>query len=80
MLAQTPSRPTWARSSRLSGGCREHERNLPRPRGPVLDEWVVQVLRTSYSAEDTPVHALETVCAATRPLFPIGQVACAGEF
>ena len=33
------------------------------------DEWVVQVLRTSYSAEDTPVHALETVCAATRHLW-----------
>src|SRR5215204_3043527 len=26
-------------------------------------EWVVQILRTSYSTEDTPVHALETVCA-----------------
>lgn len=44
------------------------------------DEWVVQVLRTSYSTEDTPVHALETVCAATRHLFPIGQVADADEF
>jgi GntR family transcriptional regulator len=44
------------------------------------DEWVVQILRTSYSTEDTPVHALETVCAATRHLFPIGQVAGADEF
>lgn len=44
------------------------------------DEWVVQVLRTSYSTEDTPVHALETVCSATRHLFPIGQVAGADEF
>jgi transcriptional regulator with XRE-family HTH domain len=44
------------------------------------DEWIVQVLRTSYSTEDTPVHALETVCAATRHLFPIGQVAGADEF
>jgi DNA-binding GntR family transcriptional regulator len=44
------------------------------------DEWVVQVLRTSYSTEDTPVHALETICAATRHLFPIGQVAGADEF
>lgn len=43
-------------------------------------EWVVQVLRTSYSTEDTPVHALETICAATRHLFPIGQVADADEF
>lgn len=44
------------------------------------DEWVVQILRTSYSTEDTPVHALETVCSATRHLFPIGQVAGADEF
>lgn len=44
-----------------------------------LGEWVVQILRTSYSTEDTPVHALETVCAATRHLFPIGQVAGADE-
>lgn len=44
------------------------------------DEWVVQVLRTSYSVEDTPVHALETICAATRHVFPIGQVAGADEF
>lgn len=43
-------------------------------------EWVVQVLRTSYSTEDTPVHALETVCAASRHIFPIGQVAGADEF
>ena len=39
------------------------------------DEWIVQVLRTSYSTEDTPVQALETICAATRHIFPIGQVA-----
>jgi DNA-binding GntR family transcriptional regulator len=45
-----------------------------------LDEWVVQILRTSYSAEDTPVHALETVCSATRHLFPVGQVAGSDEF
>jgi DNA-binding GntR family transcriptional regulator len=43
-------------------------------------EWVVQVMRTSYSTEDTPIHALETVCAATRHIFPIGQVAGADEF
>lgn len=43
-------------------------------------EWVVQILRTSYSTEDTPVHALETICAATRHLFPIDQVAGADEF
>jgi DNA-binding GntR family transcriptional regulator len=43
-------------------------------------EWIVQVMRTSYSTEDTPIHALETVCAATRHIFPIGQVAGADEF
>jgi len=44
------------------------------------EEWVVQVIRCSYSTEDTPVHALETICAATRHIFPIGQVAGADEF
>ena len=43
-------------------------------------EWVVQVIRTGYSAEDTPIHCLETVCAATRHVFPIGQVAGSDEF
>jgi GntR family transcriptional regulator len=43
-------------------------------------EWVVQVLRASYSTEDTPVHTLETICAATRHVFPIGQVAGVDEF
>lgn len=44
------------------------------------DEWVVQVLRASYSSEDTPVHILETICAASRHTFPIGQVAGADDF
>ena len=44
------------------------------------DEWIVQVLRTSYSTEDTPIHALETICAATRHVFPVGQVAGVDEF
>jgi GntR family transcriptional regulator len=43
-------------------------------------EWVVQILRTSYSADDTPIHALETVCAASRHVFPITQVSGADEF
>jgi GntR family transcriptional regulator len=43
-------------------------------------EWVVQVLRTGYATDDTPVHTLETVCAASRHVFPIGQVAGADEF
>ena len=41
------------------------------------DEWIIQILRTSYS---TPVHALETICAASRHIFPIGQVAGTDEF
>lgn len=43
-------------------------------------EWVVQVLRASYSSEDSPVHTLETICAATRHVFVIGQAAGADEF
>lgn len=43
-------------------------------------EWVVQVLRASYSSEGTPVHILETICAATRHIFPIGQVGGLDEF
>jgi GntR family transcriptional regulator len=43
-------------------------------------EWVVQVLRASYSTEDTPIHTLETICAASRHIFPIGQAADADEF
>ncbi|GAA0934254.1 UTRA domain-containing protein [Nonomuraea longicatena] len=43
-------------------------------------EWVVQVLRASYSTEGTPVHTLETICAATRHIFPIGQVGGVDEF
>jgi DNA-binding GntR family transcriptional regulator len=43
-------------------------------------EWVVQIVRGSYSTEDTPVHTLETICSATRHVFPIGQVAGADEF
>jgi len=43
-------------------------------------EWVVQVLRASYSTEDTPIHVLETICAASRHVFTIGQVAGADEF
>ncbi len=43
-------------------------------------EWVVQVLRASYSTEDTPVHALETICAASRHVFPVRQAAGDDEF
>jgi GntR family transcriptional regulator len=43
-------------------------------------EWVVQVLRASYSVEGTPVHTLETICAATRHIFPIRQVQGHDEF
>ncbi|MCK9872705.1 hypothetical protein MRI28_24225 [Nocardiopsis dassonvillei] len=43
-------------------------------------EWVVQVLRVSHSTEDVPVHALETICAATRHVFPIGQAVGSDQF
>ncbi|MER6830769.1 UTRA domain-containing protein [Streptosporangium sp. NPDC000563] len=43
-------------------------------------EWVVHILRTGYSDEDVPVHVLETVCAASRHVFPIGQVSGHDEF
>ncbi|WP_326645335.1 UTRA domain-containing protein [Streptosporangium sp. NBC_01755] len=43
-------------------------------------EWVVQVLRAGYSSEDTPVHVLETICAANRHVFSIGQVSGYDEF
>ncbi|MER5650766.1 UTRA domain-containing protein [Streptosporangium sp. NPDC002524] len=43
-------------------------------------EWVVQVLRAGYSDEDVPVHVLETICAASRHIFPIGQVTGHDEF
>jgi len=43
-------------------------------------EWIVQIVRISYSTEDTPVHCLETICAASRHMFPIGQVAGSDEF
>ncbi|MEV4563619.1 UTRA domain-containing protein [Nonomuraea sp. NPDC049419] len=43
-------------------------------------EWVVQVLRTGYSTDDVPVHALETICAATRHVFTITQVTGHDEF
>jgi GntR family transcriptional regulator len=44
------------------------------------DEWIVQILRTSYSTEGTSIYALETICAASRHIFPIGQVAGIDEF
>lgn len=46
----------------------------------VPGEWVVQVLRVSYSTEDVPIHALETICAASRHSFPIGQVTGSDQF
>jgi GntR family transcriptional regulator len=44
------------------------------------DDWVVQIVRASYSTEDTPIHTLETICAATRHVFPVGQIAGTDEF
>ena len=49
----------------------------PRPR---TGEWIVQIQRTSYSTKGTPIHALETICSASRHIFPIGQIAGIDEF
>ncbi|GAA3807890.1 hypothetical protein GCM10022226_29960 [Sphaerisporangium flaviroseum] len=43
-------------------------------------EWIVQIVRAGYSVDGTPVHVLETICAASRHVFPIGQVTGADEF
>lgn len=43
-------------------------------------EWIVQLLRASYSTEDTPVHILETLCAASRHVFTISQGGGRAEF
>jgi GntR family transcriptional regulator len=43
-------------------------------------EWVVQLLRASYSTEDTPVHMLETICAASRHVFTVSQAGGLREF
>jgi DNA-binding GntR family transcriptional regulator len=43
-------------------------------------EWVVQVLRASYSSEDTAIHVLETICSANRHVFVIGQATGADQF
>lgn len=43
-------------------------------------EWVVEVLRASYSDQDEPIHVLQTVCAGSRHVFEITQVAGVDEF
>jgi GntR family transcriptional regulator len=43
-------------------------------------EWVVEVLRASYSVQDEPIHVLQTVCAGSRHVFEITQIAGADEF
>ncbi|HZE34635.1 MAG TPA: UTRA domain-containing protein [Actinoallomurus sp.] len=43
-------------------------------------EWAVQVLRASYSGDDTPVHMMESVCAASRHIFTVSQGAGLQEF
>ncbi|MET9336506.1 hypothetical protein [Nonomuraea sp. NPDC003804] len=56
----------------------------PGSRADVLElepgEWIVQVLRASYSTEGTPIHVQGTICAANRHIFPIGQVSGHDEF
>ncbi|MFG1823290.1 UTRA domain-containing protein [Microbispora bryophytorum] len=48
--------------------------------GGEAGEWVVQIVRAAYSADDLPIHVLETVCAASRHVFDIVQVSGADEF
>lgn len=59
-------------------------RPATRPEADLLalgpGEWVVQVLRASYSTDDTPIHVLETVCAATRHVFSVGQAGGSDTF
>jgi DNA-binding GntR family transcriptional regulator len=43
-------------------------------------EWVVQIVRAGYATDGTPIHTLETICAASCHIFPISQVAGADEF
>jgi len=43
-------------------------------------EWTVQVLRASYSGDDTPVHILESICAASRHIFTVSQTGADQEF
>lgn len=44
------------------------------------DDWVVQVLRASYATDDTPIHVLETVCAAARHVFSVNQAGGCDQF
>lgn len=39
------------------------------------DEWIVEILRTSYNTADTPIHLLQTVCRASVHEFDIAQPA-----
>jgi GntR family transcriptional regulator len=59
-------------------------RPATRPETDTLEldqgEWAVQVLRASYSGEDTPVHVLESVCAASRHVFTVSQTGGEQEF
>lgn len=43
-------------------------------------EWIVEILRAGYATGGTPIHTLETICAASRHVFPINQVTGADEF
>jgi DNA-binding GntR family transcriptional regulator len=36
-------------------------------------EPVVEILRTSYDDQETPVHTLQTICAGTRHIFDVRQ-------
>lgn len=83
-------RPSLQAAIHDLGHCFGHaeETLTARPAGAVeretleLDpgEWVVQILRVAFAADGTPVHTLETICAASRHVFVIGQGAGADEF
>ncbi|WP_343070639.1 UTRA domain-containing protein [Nocardiopsis mwathae] len=46
----------------------------------VAGEWVVEILRVSISTDDMPIHALETICAASSHAFPIGEAVGSDQF
>jgi hypothetical protein len=45
-----------------------------------MRRWIAQILCVGVSTEDILIHALETICAATRHVFPIGQAVGTDQF
>ena len=75
--------PTLQSEIRSAGHEFGHADEILRPRpateseieqfGCESDEWVVEILRTSYDTAETPVHVLQTVCLASLHEFDIVQ-------